>query len=244
MGRGLIHRLSDAAQRKEPLHGRMYFPTTKRKDDGTDVFFATIAVNASFSCPSESIQFRTMGSDGRGPEIHFDPRISQQSDCLASVISSVQAWLKSLYETDNPTDGGKLAYMRNQRQFGSGMNIWIYLDSDVEEIGGASEGLAVLLALLGFHSLSSVCVTGFVQEGNLVGNLGMHQLLVTPIQSVDCVPIKIKGCLGRGISIGFPEKDSGDQRGSYGAEAKGLKTVGDAMDFITRHGATHLAQQC
>ena len=219
------------------LHGKVYFPTTRNGS-----FYRTFAVHASTRQPPNA-KFNTVsGGDKTAPMIHFDERLSNQKDCLASVLSSVQAFLKSLYGVTRDSFENELEYQRHLREYGiAGRGLYVFLEEDVHtDIGGASEGLATLLALMGYVVPASVCVTGFVQEINQIGNFGPEELKHTKIQSVDCVPEKIAGCRKCNISIGYPEVDKTDEpemNTRSCSQAVPLCTVTDAVNFVCQNGA-------
>jgi len=80
---------------------------------------------------------------------------------------------------------------------------------ELTKMGGASLGLATLVALLGYIVPDNVAVTGFVTTFGS-SETGMQPLRMLPVDGVDHVGVKARGALDTGVSLLYPMANEAD----------------------------------
>lgn len=191
--------------------GSCAFPTTIAGPDNTRVFYQPITMYAASKNLEPSVTFGKIAPSTKGGyRLFADRRLLAEVSPALSVISSFQAWIMTQPELKQPRD------------------VYLWFTPDGNGIGGASEGLATLLALMGYTSPPDKAVTGVVR---LFGDnvLSHEELLTMPIGSVDCIEEKVLGMEKEGKYLGYPTASGLRFRTPY---ACGLNTVNDAIRFV------------
>ena len=184
------------------IEDMIHFPVTQKKG-GEDVYFGNMTFYAAKTSPDIStvtwIKIST-GSPHRAAQLYLDDRLFKDPSTALSVMSSFQGYCDFADFKDT---------------------MWMWYTPKAPGLYGASEGIACLLAMMGYKS--DKCITGLVR---VLGS-DAKDLLNYEVGTVDCVPIKAEGNRQKGVEFGFPAEDP--YRG-YGTP---IKTVGDAVRFVT-----------
>lgn len=162
--------------------GRTVFPVTK---DG--MFAAAVPLVVS-SKPGDG----SYSSCGINKQLHYSSCFSRNVDAMLSITSSYNAAVQS-----GMIDNTSNIYITVPGEFGH------------LSIGGASEGIAVLLALIGVKMPERVMATGFV---DVVGSTAMSrdQLMQLPIKRIDSACAKAKGAKEFSLRLLLPEGNRSD----------------------------------
>lgn len=211
------------------LYGSCRFPITF---DGQ--FGGTFQVTTTDSPVSKDIIYRPIkphyaagsGSMKPIPWVYFDDRLMKNADVILSVVSSFQAM--ALDGDQDP----RMYVTLHGIQSGTSLN-------------GASEGLAMLLALMRLVCPNNFCATGYVAA---IGSTGkdIDNLEIMP---VDSVTEKVRGATSKGLTIMVPRRNDEAVRAvvvSAGPYARiGGKlgvvecaNVGDAKRFLSSIGVS------
>jgi len=118
---------------------------------------------------------KPMGVDGS--QVFIDTRLMVNPNTILAVISSFQA-----LASDNLLSSAT----------------FLHVEGEFASISGASEGIAVFLALLGKVCPDHMCFTGYVAALGASGSETIENLIVMP---VDCVPEKVDGAVELGMTI-------------------------------------------
>ncbi len=187
------------------MEGRTYFPVTINGSFGAKcelrVTPEPIASSDAYTCVGIHKQF-------------FYPRaFSKNSDATNSIISSYTAAVQA----------GRLK---------NTVPTFLTLDpNDIKAIGGSSEGIATLLAMLGCQMDAASMITGFVDAVGMVSHDDLMSLTIKPI---DCVKAKAIGAAKCNLTLFCPAQNLNEFNGVVPSCVVGVATVSDALAEIAK----------
>lgn len=204
--------------------GRCKFPVTKTVN-GVKEFGGTLTTvfEPYTSRCRHHLRKVTVGMDPAKsgmyqPTLYVDARFMVDENSILGTLGALEAAFGWMPLTIN--DRQNVAYA-------------LYIEEDEPyNIKGCSEGLSVFLAAMcrvPENFAATGCIRGFFSSGMPV------QL---PVSTVDCVDIKLPGCLKSGISLLYPAVDEPQirQHEPYAnAVPKPCATIGDALSAIGRN---------
>lgn len=185
------------------------FPVTS---DGA--FAGTLAIKCSYEAVPD-VSYRNLKPVGVvGQTIRVDDRLFENTESLLSTVSSYQA-VSLLTEDATPRRPIFVSVIGN---FGS--------------LSGASEGVALFIALCGIKMADNFCATGYVSA---IGSAGGDNALDLAILPIDCAAEKVTGCAKDKITIMLPAANVEQDkiRVPY-AKMAAVRTVKDVLRFCDK----------
>ena len=169
--------------------GSCVFPTVVKAADGGDRFYRAFEIVVSTKPPDPvdgDVYFQSIGEKGDEFVLHFDARFRDKNSTL-TVLSSVRAAVNSRPE------------LREK-------NIFVYVKSRyIGDLSGASDGLAILIAAMGYTVPANLWATGFVESFTLSEDADVNEIA---IRKIDGVSAKLEGARKRGVKLIIPQGDA------------------------------------